>query len=134
MTAFRWSYFADVTSALSVLSLYRPGEGGGHFLWSPEITEIGRCRPRMLLSLYIVCYQGADNVIMDRASSYTLSDKATVASHLGVFSNDGLRTLLLAKKDMSKARYNTFPFTTEHVKTIRNTSINSCSKSCLVLE
>lgn len=48
--------------------------------------------------------QGADNVIMDRAASYMGSDKAMVESHLGVFSNDGLRTLLLAKKEMTKAR------------------------------
>lgn len=41
---------------------------------------------------------------MDRAASYMASDKETVESHLGVFSNDGLRTLLLAKKEMPKAR------------------------------
>lgn len=47
--------------------------------------------------------QGADNIIMDRAASYLSSDKETVASHLGVFSSDGLRTLVLAKKEMTKA-------------------------------
>lgn len=41
---------------------------------------------------------------MDRASSYMGSDKVTVEEHLGVFSNDGLRTLLLGKKEMTKAR------------------------------
>ncbi|CAN0153672.1 unnamed protein product, partial [Hapterophycus canaliculatus] len=52
---------------------------------------------------YVLYCKGADNIIMDRASSYMGSDKETVETHLGVFSNDGLRTLLLAKKDMSKA-------------------------------
>lgn len=40
---------------------------------------------------------------MDRSRSYLGSDRGTVESHLGVFSNDGLRTLLLAKKELSKA-------------------------------
>ncbi|CAM9867734.1 unnamed protein product, partial [Ectocarpus sp. 13 AM-2016] len=48
---------------------------------------------------YVLYCKGADNIIMDRARGYMGSDKETVASHLGVFSNDGLRTLLLAKKD-----------------------------------
>lgn len=41
---------------------------------------------------------------MERAASYMDSDEETVSSHLGVFSNDGLRTLLLAKKDLPKVR------------------------------
>lgn len=47
--------------------------------------------------------QGADNVIMDRACSYTRSDRDTIKSHLRVFSKDGLRTLVLARRELSKA-------------------------------
>lgn len=40
---------------------------------------------------------------MDRSRGFMGSDKESVSSHLGVFSSDGLRTLLLAKKEMSQA-------------------------------
>ncbi|CAN0032532.1 unnamed protein product, partial [Discosporangium mesarthrocarpum] len=46
--------------------------------------------------------KGADNIIMDRASSFMSSDKAIMEKHLGVFANDGLRTLLLARKKLSQ--------------------------------
>lgn len=46
--------------------------------------------------------KGADNIIMDRATNYVGMDKDTVLVHLGVFSNDGLRTLLLGKRTLSK--------------------------------
>ena len=42
---------------------------------------------------------------MDRASSYVGTDKDSVTTHLGVFSNDGLRTLLLGKRSMSNVRH-----------------------------
>ena len=49
--------------------------------------------------------QGADNIIMDRAGSYSGGSREIVTEHLGVFSNDGLRTLLLAKKSMTCLLY-----------------------------
>lgn len=48
--------------------------------------------------------QGADNIIMERSTNYADSSKAKTEEHLGVFSNDGLRTLVLAKRDFTKVR------------------------------
>lgn len=41
---------------------------------------------------------------MERSVEYAESKKSIVEEHLGVFSNDGLRTLLLAKRDLPQAR------------------------------
>lgn len=54
------------------------------------------------MNILFLTLKGADNIVMERAGTYADSDRNTIESHLGVFSNDGLRTLLLAKKNMTK--------------------------------
>jgi magnesium-transporting ATPase (P-type) len=49
---------------------------------------------------YILWIKGADNVMIERASSSTQSD--TITKHLSTFASDGLRTLVLGKKVIKK--------------------------------
>ena len=45
--------------------------------------------------------KGADNIIAGRSKGYQDTDRATVDSHLRLFSEDGLRTLMLAVREVS---------------------------------
>ena len=54
--------------------------------------------------------KGADNVIYDRSQrgSASAEQKRILNRHLEVFAGDGLRTLVLAKKELSAAQYDEF--------------------------
>ncbi|CAM9416596.1 unnamed protein product [Phaeothamnion confervicola] len=54
---------------------------------------------------YIVYCKGADNIILDRVKRFPGSSAEVMAEHLSVFASDGLRTLLLAKKDLTDKEY-----------------------------
>jgi len=67
----------------------------------------------------VVFVKGADNVMFDRASvfvdidaeainKYGLDAGKLLLHHLEVFAEDGLRTLVLAKKELSKVEYEAF--------------------------
>ncbi|CAM9933282.1 unnamed protein product, partial [Laminaria digitata] len=83
--------------------------GKGRMMYSLILTiPFDSTRKRMSVVVmapdgsYTLYCKGADNIIMDRAGSYSGGSREIVNEHLGVFSNDGLRTLLLAKKSMTK--------------------------------
>ena len=52
--------------------------------------------------------KGADNIVGGRAKEYQGTDKATVGSHLRLFSEDGLRTLMLAVRELPPAEFDTW--------------------------
>eukprot|EP00612_Vaucheria_litorea_P000984 CAMPEP_0171460920 /NCGR_PEP_ID=MMETSP0945-20130129/5593_1 /TAXON_ID=109269 /ORGANISM="Vaucheria litorea, Strain CCMP2940" /LENGTH=1196 /DNA_ID=CAMNT_0011987199 /DNA_START=242 /DNA_END=3832 /DNA_ORIENTATION=+ len=54
----------------------------------------------------ILYCKGADNIILDRSKSYCGTTAEELVKNLGVFAEDGLRTLLLARKVMSNDEYN----------------------------
>jgi phospholipid-translocating P-type ATPase (flippase) len=67
----------------------------------------------------VVYVKGADNVMFERASSfvdidigakntYNLDARTQLLNHLEVFAEDGLRTLVLAKKELSRSEYEAF--------------------------
>lgn len=45
--------------------------------------------------------KGADNIIAGRSKGFMDADRATVDAHLRLFSEDGLRTLMLAVREVS---------------------------------
>lgn len=49
---------------------------------------------------YLLMTKGADNIISGRSKTFQGTDKATVDSHLRLFSEDGLRTLMLAVREV----------------------------------
>lgn len=54
---------------------------------------------------YLVYCKGADNVILDRAQSFVGATIETIGVQLGVFAEDGLRTLLLARRVLDEKSY-----------------------------
>jgi len=52
--------------------------------------------------------KGADNIVGGRAKEYQSTDKTTVDSHLRIFSEDGLRTLMLAIRELPSAEFDTW--------------------------
>jgi magnesium-transporting ATPase (P-type) len=55
-------------------------------------------------SVMLYC-KGADNIILDRAVSFAGTTEERVGLQLGVFAEDGLRTLLLARRHLSTEFY-----------------------------
>ncbi len=52
--------------------------------------------------------KGADNIVGGRAKEYHSTEKAMVDSHLRLFSEDGLRTLMLAVRELPKAEFDSW--------------------------
>ncbi len=50
----------------------------------------------------VLLTKGADNVIFERATSYLGTTRQALDAHLSVFAADGLRTLVLARKDVEE--------------------------------
>jgi magnesium-transporting ATPase (P-type) len=55
-------------------------------------------------SVMLYC-KGADNIILDRAVAFAGTTEERVGLQLGVFAEDGLRTLLLARRHLSSEFY-----------------------------
>ncbi len=53
----------------------------------------------------VVMTKGADNVIFARASAYPGTTRAALDGHLSAFAADGLRTLVLARRELSEAEF-----------------------------
>jgi len=51
---------------------------------------------------YYVMVKGADNVMLDRASFTSEEDRSTIDGHLTRFSNEGLRTLVIGRRELEK--------------------------------
>ena len=57
---------------------------------------------------FILC-KGADNIILDRCIGfYGGADRASVDAHLDLFACDGLRTLLVARRDLTEEECRVF--------------------------
>jgi len=53
----------------------------------------------------VLLTKGADNVIFERASSFSGTSRQALDAHLSVFAADGLRTLVLARKEIDEREF-----------------------------
>lgn len=53
----------------------------------------------------VVMTKGADNVIFARAGAYLGTTREALDAHLSAFAADGLRTLVLARRELSEAEF-----------------------------
>ncbi|MFI7962334.1 hypothetical protein ACFMJB_25640, partial [Acinetobacter baumannii] len=56
----------------------------------------------------VLLTKGADNVIFERASSFLGTTRQALDAHLSVFAADGLRTLVLARKEIDEEEFNSW--------------------------
>jgi phospholipid-translocating P-type ATPase (flippase) len=102
-------HFVDRSSGQVIISASADGR---HFSFALLATiPFDSTRKRMSVvvrspggRILLLC-KGADNVILERASGMVAGTPEELQSHLSSFSGDGLRTLLLARRELSEEQY-----------------------------
>eukprot|EP01041_Mallomonas_annulata_P008259 gene8259-16990_t len=86
-------------------------------------------------SVFVIC-KGADNIIFDRSVAYLGRgvNRDVLSTHLDLFASDGLRTLLIAMRSLSKEEYGAFSVAWQEATTALSNRVELTQRAAALIE